>query len=90
MATHSSAQKALRQSDKRRLRNRCVKSAVATHVKRARQELCDKQAQPMEGAVKQAVSHLARAAAKGTMSRKTAARRISRLMHQAHQASSVS
>ncbi|MEM7495143.1 MAG: 30S ribosomal protein S20 [Myxococcota bacterium] len=90
MAHHRAAQKALRQSRRQRLRNRRVKSTVATCVKQARQEIANKKSQPMGGGVKQAVSLLARAAAKGVMVKKTASRRISRLMHQAHRASSTS
>ena len=80
MATHKSAWKRYLQSEKRRERNRSLKSATNTEIKRARQAIADKKANPTTGAVKTAVVALAKAASKGLMTKKTASRRISRLM----------
>ncbi|MEM7588876.1 MAG: 30S ribosomal protein S20 [Myxococcota bacterium] len=90
MAHHASAEKAHRQSRKHRMRNRHVKSTVATCVKQARQAIVEKRVQPNEGAVRLAVRQLAHAATKGVLHKRTAARRVSRLMRQAHQAAQAS
>ena len=85
MAHHASAEKAHRQSLKRRVRNRHLKSTVATCVKQARQAILEQKAQPNEGVVRCAVRQLAHAAAKGVLHKRAASRRISRLMYQACQ-----
>lgn len=83
MANHTSAIKRHLQSVKRNLRNRSARAALATQIKKARTEIADKKAQVNEGEVKKAVSLLARSARKGILPKKTASRRISRLMKQA-------
>ena len=83
MATHKSAWKRHLQSEKRRERNRNVKSALKTQVKKARAEIDAGTASPVAGATKGAVSALAQAASKGVLHKRTAARRISRLMRAA-------
>jgi small subunit ribosomal protein S20 len=83
MANHPSAIKRHKQSEKRRLRNRSEKAALATQLKKARSEIEDKKAAPAAGEVRNAVSALGKAASKGILTKKTAARRISRLMKRA-------
>jgi small subunit ribosomal protein S20 len=85
MANHKSAKKRHLQSEKKRTRNRSVKSALATQVKKARVELTNKSAEPNAGEIRLAQQALAVAARKGVITKKTAARRTSRLMQQAHQ-----
>ena len=85
MANHKSAEKRHIQSEKRRARNRSVKSALSTQVKKARAELTSKTAEPNVGEIRSAQQSLAIAARKGVIHKKTAARRTSRLMKQAHQ-----
>lgn len=80
MANHISAAKRHRQSLKRRLRNRTVKSALHTQMKKAHAEINAKTAKIGEGEIKAAQSAIASAASKGVLHKKTAARRISRLM----------
>jgi len=87
MANHPSALKRHQQSLKRNARNRSARAQLATQVKKARQEITNKTAQPNLGEVQKAVSLIARSARKGIMPKKTMARRISRLMKQAHAAS---
>ncbi len=84
MANHKSAIKRHRQSEKRRLQNRQAKSALHTQLKKAHAEIGAKSAKPQEGAVGLAVKALASAATKGLMHKKTASRRISRLMKKAN------
>jgi small subunit ribosomal protein S20 len=80
MANHKSAVKRHKQSEQRRLRNRAVRSALRGQVKKARAELETGKASPVAGEVQKAVSLIARAASKGVMHKRTAARRVSRLM----------
>jgi small subunit ribosomal protein S20 len=82
MANHTSALKRHLQSVKRNLRNRSARAALATQIKKARAEIADNKAKVNEGEVKNAVSLLARSARKGILPKKTASRRISRLMRQ--------
>ena len=86
MANHPSALKRHLQSLKKNARNRSARAALATQVKKARQEIVDKTAQVNQGEVQKAVSLLARSARKGILPKKTMSRRISRLMRQAYAA----
>lgn len=78
MANHKSAEKRHRQSIKRRTRNRDIKAAVRTAIKRARtaNESNDPKAREL---VREAESLLAKAAAKGVLKKKTVARTVSRM-----------
>jgi small subunit ribosomal protein S20 len=80
MPNNASAEKRMRQEQKRRLHNRMVKSVVKTNVTKARQAIATG-ADP-EAAVRAAISELDRAAKKGVIHRNNAARRKSRLMKQ--------
>jgi small subunit ribosomal protein S20 len=80
MPNNAAAEKRMRQEQKRRLRNRSIKSLVKTNITKARQAIAvDADA---EAAVRAAVSELDRAAKKGVIHRNNAARRKSRLMKQ--------
>ncbi len=79
MATRSAA-KAHRQSLKRRLRNRMVRSATRTIVKKAEAAIAAGDPEAARQAVRAALSHLARAAKKGVIHANAAARRKSRLV----------
>lgn len=85
MANHSSAEKRNRQRIKRTARNRAVKSAVRTEVKKARSIIV---AKPAEGAaaVKLATSAVDRAASKGVVHPKAASRTKARLARALHKA----
>ena len=80
MATHKSAWKRHLQSEKRRERNRAVKSELKSQVKKARTEIESGKASPVAGEVKSAVSAIASAKSAGVLHKRTAARKISRLM----------
>jgi small subunit ribosomal protein S20 len=86
MANHKSAEKRHRQSLKRRTRNRLVKATVRTAVKKARASI-HANSPELPSCMKTAESELAKAAKKGIMHKKTAARLISRLASQANKAS---
>ncbi len=79
MPNHRSALKRLRQSEKRRVRNKAVRSAIKTAIKRVRTAI-------EEGKPEEARAHLGavvrlvdRAVTKGVLHRNNASRRISRL-----------
>ena len=80
LANTASAKKRIRQNAKRRIRNRIYSSQARTYVKRARIALETNDTESAIDAVRQAVSKLDRAASKGVIHRKNAARRKSRLM----------
>jgi small subunit ribosomal protein S20 len=79
LANIESAKKRNRQNAKRQVRNRDVRARTRTHVKNARQaiETDPKSAVPVVG---KAIRELDRAATKGVLHKKNAARRKSRLM----------
>lgn len=85
MANHKSAWKRHLQSEKRRVANRAARSALRTQIKKARADLQSGSAAP-EGSVKEAIQALAKAGGSGLMHKKTAARRVSRLMKAANKA----
>lgn len=77
-----------KQSLKRRIRNRHIRSTVKTAIKEVRSAIAGNEAKPAE-ALSNASSVLAKAGAKGVMHRKTVSRRISRLAKAVHKATSA-
>ena len=75
MANHKSALKRAKQNELRRLRNKAVKTRVRSAVKTVRTAGAD----GAEGELKRAQSVIDRAAKKGVIHKRTAARKISRL-----------
>ena len=75
MANTKSAMKRIRQSEKRRVRNRTIRSQVRTAVKTARSAGAD----ALRTAVADAIRSLDRAVTKGVIHRNTAARKKSAL-----------
>jgi small subunit ribosomal protein S20 len=84
MPNTKSAEKRMRQEQKRRMFNRRTKSIIKTAITKARQAIVtpttDEQA--TAAAVRTAVSELDKAAKKGVIHKNNAARRKSRLMKQ--------
>jgi small subunit ribosomal protein S20 len=81
MPNIQSAKKRMRQEEKRRTRNKAVKSTVRTYVTRARAAIVTAADDPQtEEAIRAAVSELDSAVSKGVLHRNNAARRKSRLM----------
>jgi small subunit ribosomal protein S20 len=78
LANHKSALKRARQSVTRRARNRINKTKVKNAVKNVRSALGESP-EAAADALKTAMSALGRAAAKGTLHRRNAARRTARL-----------
>ena len=82
MANIQSQKKRNRQNEKRRVRNKAVRSELKTRVKVAVQAVTDGEANSAD-AVKAAQKRIDKAAAKGVIHKNAAARRASRLMKRA-------
>ena len=80
MANHKSALKRQRQNEKRRLYNRTWRSRARTFVKKARTAIGD--GENAVDATREAIAELDKAASKGVIHWRNAARRKSRLMRQ--------
>ena len=78
MANTRSALKRMRQSEKRRLRNRTIRSRVRTAVKGARAALTEK-SQDVRATVAETIRLLDKAVSKGVVHKNTAARKKSAL-----------
>ena len=86
MATHRSALKRIRSSEKKRQRNRIFRSSARTYVKKARKLITEQgKTEECKAAVRQAISALDKAAQKGVIHKNNAARRKSRLMKMLNQ-----
>ncbi len=82
-----SAKKRMRLEEKRRARNKAVKSSVRTQITKARESIASTPDEPQtEEAVRAALSALDRAVTKGVLHQNNAARRKSRLMGRLHKA----
>ena len=80
MANHKSALKRIKQSEKRRLRNRQVNSQLKTSLKSFYSAVEKKTEGPdMVEVHRKTVSEIGRAATKGVLHKKTASRKISRI-----------
>lgn len=82
MANHQSAIKRQRQNEKRRLHNRSWRSRARTYVKKAREAISETTGENAVEATRDAIKELDKAASKGVIHRRNAARRKSRLMRQ--------
>jgi small subunit ribosomal protein S20 len=88
MAHHPSAQKRNRQRLVRTERNTSVRSAVRTAVKKARAALGEGDPKAAQESVRLASKALAKAARKGVLHSKTAARRTGRIQAALHRLTS--
>lgn len=79
MATHASALKRARQSERRRLRNTAIKSTLKTFSKKLLKAVEEKNAEEAQKVLNRAISTIHRASSKKVIHKKTAARKISRL-----------
>jgi small subunit ribosomal protein S20 len=78
----------MRVQERRRLRNRAVRSATRTYVRKAQAEIASGESNPTAEVIRQAISALDRAAKKGVIHANNAARRKSRLMKKLNQQAS--
>jgi small subunit ribosomal protein S20 len=74
-----SALKRARQAEKRRLRNRAIKTAIKTVTRKVETAVAKKDKDEARKALREAVRLIAKAASKGVLHRNTASRKISRL-----------
>jgi small subunit ribosomal protein S20 len=79
LATHKSALKRHRQNQKRRLRNKIIRSQLKTSVKSYVTAIESKDKTAAQEATKAAISTISKTASKGVIHKKTASRKISRL-----------
>jgi small subunit ribosomal protein S20 len=79
MATHKSALKRSKQSKEKRLRNRNVKSHLKTTMKAVSVAIDEKDLQKAQEVLSQVTPVINKAASKGVIHKKNAARKISRL-----------
>jgi len=79
MATHKSALKRSKQSKEKRLRNRNVKSNLKTTMKAVSAAIDEKDPKKAQEVLSQVTPIINKAASKGVIHKKNAARKISRL-----------
>ena len=79
MANHKSALKRDRQSKVRRMRNRTNKSTMKTAIRKVEEALVAGSEEQAQEALRAAVPVIQRTAAKGTIHKNTASRKVSRL-----------
>jgi small subunit ribosomal protein S20 len=79
VANHPSALKRQRQSEKRRLRNRSVKSAVKTRIRGVREAVAGKDPAKAKETLAEAIRTIDRSVTRGVYHARTASRKISRL-----------
>ena len=82
MANTKSAQKRIRQNEKRRVHNRVFRGSARTFVKKARLAIENGDVDAARTATMEAISALDKAAQKGILHNNNAARRKGRLMKQ--------
>jgi small subunit ribosomal protein S20 len=79
VANHASAKKRIRQTLKRTIRNRHIRTTVRTHVKRVRTAVAEGNQGAARTALAEAIRRIDMAVTKGVYHRKTGSRYISRL-----------
>lgn len=79
MANHKSAEKRNRQSQVRRLRNRANRTRMRNVIKAVDTAIVSGSQEDAQAALKNAVPVIAKTASKGTIHKKNASRKISRL-----------
>jgi len=89
MAHMKSARKRANQSEKRRVRNRIIKSRVKTLTKKFLAALETGDAGVINNSLNAVVREVSKAATKGVIKKNNASRRISKLMKKANQALAV-
>jgi small subunit ribosomal protein S20 len=79
LANHRSAIKRMIQGEKRRVRNRHVKSTVKTHIKSYLKTLEENNPETVKETLKRTIITINKAASKGVIHKRNASRKISRL-----------
>ena len=89
MANHKSAEKRNRQSQVRRLRNKTNKSQMKTAIRKIDEAVIAGSADEARDALNAAIPVIAKTASKGTVHKKNASRKISRLTIRVNKMSAV-
>lgn len=84
MANHKSAEKRMRQNERRRVRNRSVRTQVKTAKKKMNAAIVGGDPQVIESQLRISMHDLQKAATKGVLKKKTASRQIGRLAKAVH------
>jgi small subunit ribosomal protein S20 len=79
LASHKSAEKRIRQTERRRARNVSLKSGVKTKIKDVLKAVKAKDREASQTAFAKAIPAIAKASSKGVLHKRTASRKISRL-----------
>ncbi|MCI8327540.1 MAG: 30S ribosomal protein S20 [Lachnospiraceae bacterium] len=79
MANIKSAKKRILVTEKRTARNKSIRSAVKTSIKKVDAAIAANDKAAAEAALKAAIGEISRAASKGVYHKNTAARKVSRL-----------
>jgi small subunit ribosomal protein S20 len=82
LANHPSALKRIRQTEKRRLRNKLYRTRMKTLVKRVKEAIQEKNVEEAAARLQQASQIISKTATKGVIHKRTAARKVSRLTRQ--------
>ena len=85
MANHKSAEKRNRQAQIRRLRNRAIRSRMKTAIRNLNTAIADGNAEEAKTSLAAAIPVIAKTASKGTIHKKNASRKISRLTKRVNQ-----
>jgi small subunit ribosomal protein S20 len=86
MPNHKSAEKRIRQSEKRRINNRNSRGRLRTGIKKLRATLADGDGEQLQTLLPQTISLIDKAVQKGVLHRNAAARYKSRLTLRVNQA----
>ena len=79
MATHESAKKRARQSKKRAIRNRRIRSSMRSAIQEARKAIEEKNPEKAKSSLLMASKKIDKACSAGVLHWKTASRKVSRL-----------
>ena len=79
MATHKSAEKRMRQSEKRRMKNVSTKSSVKTQIKKVLGTIEAKDLEKSKEELYSTAKAISKAASEGVIHKNNAARKVSRL-----------
>lgn len=86
MANHKSAAKRARQAEKRRARNRQVRSGLRNAVKKVGGAVSGGDAEAARSALRGAEGAIRKAASRGVITKKQASRKVARLARRVHAA----
>ena len=84
MAHHKSAKKRIRQNEKKRIRNRHVRTTLRSALKKFEQALGEQNPEEIKTLARKTISIVDRAASKGVIHRNKAARHVSQVSRKVH------